>query len=64
MQHADKVLLVMDERAGRAIAKEIGLKVIGTVAIIGITKRESLIHSARQVFEKLHQSGFRISPGR
>ena len=53
MQHADKVLLVMDERAGRAITKEIGLKVIGTAAI---AKRHGLIHSAREVFERLHQS--------
>lgn len=62
MQYADKVLLVMDERAGRAVAKEIGLKVIGTAAIIGIAKRQGLIHSAREVFEKLHQSDFRIAP--
>ena len=62
MQYTDQVLLVMDERAGRAVAKEIGLKVIGTAAIIGIAKRHGLIGSAREVFERLHQSDFRISP--
>ena len=43
MEYADQVLLVMDERAGRAVAKEIGLKVTGTAAIIGIAKRQGLI---------------------
>jgi predicted nucleic acid-binding protein len=62
MQYAEQVLLVMDERAGRAVAKEKGLKVIGTAAIIGIAKRQGLIDSAREIFELLHQSDFRIAP--
>lgn len=31
--HTDEVLLIMDERAGRAVAKEKGLSVVGTAAI-------------------------------
>lgn len=57
----DKVLLVMDERAGRAVAKEKGLRVIGTAAIIGLAKKQSLITSARECFVLLHRSDFRIS---
>jgi predicted nucleic acid-binding protein len=30
---SDQVLLIMDERAGRAVANEKGLRVIGTAAI-------------------------------
>jgi predicted nucleic acid-binding protein len=45
MQYADRVLLVMDERAGRSVVKEKGLKVIGTAAIIGIAKQQGLIGS-------------------
>lgn len=62
LQHPGHVLLVMDERTGRAVAKEMGLKVIGTAAIIGIAKRQGLINSARGLFERLHQSDFRIAP--
>jgi predicted nucleic acid-binding protein len=62
MQYTDQVLLVMDERAGRSVANEKGLKVIGTAAIIGIAKQQGLISSAREVFECLHQSSFRIAP--
>jgi len=61
MEYADQAILVMDERAGRAVAKENCLKVIGTAAIIGIAKQRGLIDSARVVFECLHQSDFRIS---
>jgi len=57
----DQVLLIMDERAGRAVAKEKGLRVIGTAAIIGLAKKQGLIPSARAVFEVLHRSDFRIS---
>ncbi|WP_245598741.1 DUF3368 domain-containing protein [Methylomicrobium lacus] len=56
-----QVLLIMDERAGRAVAKEKGLRVIGTAAIIGLAKKQGLIPSARAVFEVLHRSDFRIS---
>jgi predicted nucleic acid-binding protein len=55
LSHADEVLLIMDERAGRAVAKEKGLRVIG------LAKKQGLIASARKVFEVLHRSGFRIA---
>lgn len=61
LEYPDPVLLVMDERAGRAVAKEKGLNVIGTAALIGMAKKQGLIPSAREVFEVLHQSDFRIS---
>jgi len=51
----------MDERAGRAVAKEKGIAVIGTAALIGEAKKRGLIPSAREAFEVLHQSDFRIS---
>lgn len=59
---AAPTLLLMDERAGRAVAQELGLQVAGTAAVIGMAKQRGLIGSARQVFERLHQGDFRISP--
>lgn len=58
---SEPVLLIMDERAGRAVAKEKGVAIIGTAALIGEAKKRGLIPSARQAFEVLHQSDFRIS---
>jgi predicted nucleic acid-binding protein len=54
-------LVLMDERAGRAVAQERGLQVAGTAAIIGIAKSHGLISSASEVFTRLHASDFRIS---
>lgn len=61
LNHAEQAILIMDERAGRAVAKEKGLSVIGTAAIIGLAKRQGIITSAREVFEVLHNSDFRIA---
>jgi predicted nucleic acid-binding protein len=55
-------LILMDERAGRAIAAKHGLRVAGTAAVIGLARQRGLILSARDVFARLHASDFRISP--
>ena len=54
-------LLLMDERAGRAVAQEHQLRVTGTAAVIGMAQTRRLIPSARNIFEALLQSDFRIS---
>ena len=61
LAHGGQVLLLMDERAGRAVATEQGLNVAGTAAVIGMAKSRGLIASARAVFSRLHASDFRIS---
>lgn len=58
----EPALLLMDERAGRAVAEEMGLRVAGTAAVIGMAKLRDLIPSARDVFAQLHRTDFRISP--
>ncbi len=60
-QPAGQAIVLMDERAGRAIANEYGIQVAGTAAVIGFAKRHGLIESARASFERLHDSDFRIS---
>jgi predicted nucleic acid-binding protein len=61
--HRQESLLLMDERAGRVVAIEHGLRVAGTAAVIGMAKARGLIPSAKAAFETLHDSDFRISPG-
>ncbi len=61
INHHDDVLLIMDERAGRAYALEKDILVAGTAAIIGMAKKGGLTPSAREVFATLHASDFRIS---
>lgn len=62
LAHEGPVLLLMDERAGRAVASEYGLRVAGTAAIIGMAKQRGLVPSARDIFAKLHAAEFRIAP--
>lgn len=62
LSYPGKVLLIMDERAGRAVAKEKGIPVTGTAAIIGQAKKMGLIHSAKAAFESLYGADFRIAP--
>jgi predicted nucleic acid-binding protein len=62
LAHDGPTLLLMDERAGRMIAQERGLRVAGTAAIIGLAKQRGLIPSAREVFARLHAAEFRIAP--
>ena len=56
-----EALLLIDERAGRSVAQELGLRVAGTAAVIGLAKQHGLIESARTVFAELHVSDFRIA---
>lgn len=60
-ESAGNTIILMDERAGRAIANELGFQVAGTAAVIGFAKRHGLIESAKARFERLHASDFRIS---
>lgn len=55
-------LVLIDERSGRAVAQDLGLRVAGTAAVIGLARQRGLIPSARQVFAALHASDFRIAP--
>ncbi len=54
-------VLLMDEKAGRAAAAELGLPCLGTAAIIAMAKQLGLISSAARVLEQLFQTDFRIS---
>lgn len=58
---AGDALVLMDERAGRSVATELGIGIAGTAAVIGLAKKRKLIDSAKNRFERLHTSDFRIS---
>lgn len=58
---AANALILMDERAGRAIAMEHGIPIAGVAAVISLAKRCGLIASAKAQFERLHATDFRIS---
>lgn len=54
-------LLLLDDREDRRVASSATIVVTGTAAVVGAAKQTGLIPSARDVFDQLQQSGFRIS---
>lgn len=54
-------LLIIDERKGRKVAKNLGLQITGLVGIIIRAKKEDFIPSGKAKLEELIKSGFRIS---
>lgn len=61
LAHPGPRLLLIDELAGRSIARDHGLQVAGTAAVIGMAKSRGLVESAREVLARLHATDFRIS---
>lgn len=53
--------IILDESKGRSVAKRLGLKVTGTVGIIIKAKHQGLIHSGKQILDKLEVHGFWMS---
>jgi len=54
-------LILMDEKAGRAVARELGFAVTGTAGVILAAKRRQLIPAVRPIFEQLLENDFRLS---
>lgn len=59
--HEDARLLVIDERAGRAVANDLGLAVTGTLGVLDVAAAEGLVDVAK-VIERLRATSFRAAP--
>lgn len=55
-------LLIIDERDGRQVAKEVGLRITGTLGVLDEAASEGLV-DARRVAERLRETSFRASSG-
>jgi len=60
--NGDAVLLVIDDRAGRAEARRQGIALIGTAGIIGLAKTSGLIQAARPLLERLTRERYFLAP--
>lgn len=55
-------LILMDERLGRAVARELGFPVTGTAGVILAAKQREIIPAVRPVLEALEENDFRMAP--
>jgi predicted nucleic acid-binding protein len=56
----DNCLLIIDELKGRRIAKQLGIRITGTLGLIVEAKLSGCIPSARLMIEKIRKTNFRI----
>ncbi len=54
-------LLILDDLKARNMAKELGLKITGTLGIILKAKAQGIINSVDEILKALEDAGFRIS---
>jgi predicted nucleic acid-binding protein len=52
------VLLIIDDRAGRSEARQYGIALMGTAAVIGMAKLYGLIPAARPLLERMTEAGY------
>jgi predicted nucleic acid-binding protein len=54
-------LVILDDKDARKIARELDLKVIGTLGILIISKKKGYINEIKPLLEKLITNNFRVS---
>ncbi len=62
LEQTEDALLIIDERKGRIIAQELGIKIIGTIGILIKAEEKGLFTNLSEIIERLEQTDFRLSP--
>lgn len=53
--------VLVDERRGREVARNMGLAVIGTVGVIVLARERALIPAAKPLLRSLRENGYYVS---
>lgn len=61
LAHSLKLPLVIDEKLGRGIAREMGIKIIGTVGILLLAKEKKIIKLIKPILQKLKDGHYFLS---
>jgi predicted nucleic acid-binding protein len=57
----EKVVVVMDDQAGRRVAQGLGLSVVGSAGLLLLAKRKGLIAEVHSLFETVRHQGYWLS---
>jgi predicted nucleic acid-binding protein len=60
LAQGQKRRVILDDRRARGIAKNLGIRVIGTVGILMLAKKERVIPAIRPIMNELEATGFYI----
>ena len=60
MSHADLLLLLVDDKKARAVARRLGLRITGTIGVLELGAELGHIH-LQQVFDRLRRTDFEVS---
>jgi len=55
------VLLLLDDKAGRAVARRLNIPITGTVGVLLLAREQGLIESAGEVLEEMRTKGYWLS---
>lgn len=58
LAHELKVRIILDDRAGRSVARQFGLSVIGTIGLRVVAKQRGLVRTVRPLIDDLERHGF------
>jgi len=58
-----QVLVIVDDRCGRAEARSRGLPIIGTAAVLVVAKQQQLIPACAPLMAALREEGYYLSDG-
>jgi predicted nucleic acid-binding protein len=58
-----RVLVIVDDRCGRAEARSRGLPIIGTAAVLVVAKQQQLIPACAPLMAALREEGYYLSDG-
>ena len=54
-------VVVLDDKKARRVARQMGLRVVGTVGLLLRAKREHVVPEVKSLLESLERGGFRLS---
>ena len=57
----EEVVLLLDDQAGRRIAKELGLPVLGTAGVLLLAKQQGFIETVGQLLDEIRRHGYWLS---